>query len=291
MHKQLLLVDWIVLLALAFVWGSSFILMKEGLVSFSPPQVAALRLFTAGLFFLPYSVSKLKQFKLQLIWKIFIVGLLGNGIPAFLFTWAEAHISSSIAGILNSLTPIFTLTIGVLFFKIKASWLKAIGILIAFGGCVLLILQRNAGVSAVDAQYGWAIVLATICYGTSVNLLKKWLQTVPSLLIVSFAFFMLGSLSAIYLCESDFLSRMHTQPLAWHSLGYVFILGAVGTSIANTLYYRLVQRISPVNASLVTFFIPIVAVAWGYLAGESVGWAHFASMLLILAGVYVVSKG
>jgi len=130
MHKRLLLIDWIVLSALAFVWGSSFILMKEGLVSFSAPQVGALRLFTAGLFFLPYTITKLGELKLQLAWKIFIVGLLGNGIPAFLFTWAEAHISSSIAGILNSLTPIFTLVIGVLFFKIKASWLKALGILL-----------------------------------------------------------------------------------------------------------------------------------------------------------------
>jgi len=152
-------------------------------------------------------------------------------------------------------------------------------------------LRNNAGVSVADARYGWAIVLATICYGTSVNLLRKWLQTVPSLLIVSFAFLMLGALSAIYLSGTDFLSRMHNEPRAWQSLGYVFILGAVGTSVANTLYYRLVQRISPVNASLVTFFIPIVAVGWGYLAGEPVGWTHFASMLLILAGVYIVFRG
>ena len=120
--------NYLILLFLAVIWGSSFILMKRGLEVFSYTQVSTLRLFIAFLSLLPFVVRAFKRVEKKHWGAIIITAFLGNGIPAFLFTKAQTHLDSSFVGILNSLTPLFTLILGIYFFKSNPSKINIIGI-------------------------------------------------------------------------------------------------------------------------------------------------------------------
>ena len=110
-------IHWVIFCLLALIWGSSFILMKEGLTQLSPYQVAALRMLFAGLVLLPFAFKALKKIPKEKMGLVLLSGIIGNFIPAFLFCIAETKIDSALAGILNSLTPLFTILVGVFFFQ------------------------------------------------------------------------------------------------------------------------------------------------------------------------------
>src|SRR5688572_22464767 len=128
----------LLLIILAIIWGSSFILMKKGLEQFTPPQVAAIRLSVAFICLFPFVVKHFKKIEPSR-WKfIAISGFLGNGIPAFLFTAAQTTVSSAVAGVLNSLTPVFTVITGYLLFKSRFKGLQIAGVFIGLLGAVVL---------------------------------------------------------------------------------------------------------------------------------------------------------
>ena len=128
-----------VLLLLAFVWGSSFILMKIGLKSFSSEQAAGIRMMLAALVLMPYALKYLRTVPKKDIKALLIAGFIGSFIPAFLFTKAQTRIDSALAGMLNSLTPVFTLLVGVLFHRIKFRWMQVMGISLGLLGAIGLI--------------------------------------------------------------------------------------------------------------------------------------------------------
>lgn len=283
--------NWIILIALALTWGSSFILMKRGLEVFSSDEVAALRIFIAFLFLSPLLI---KHFKKDLIkhWKGFLgMGLLGNFIPAFLFTKAETGISSSLTGMLNSLTPLFTLLLGVLLFKSKTKLINAIGILIGFIGAIGLLTAGKSEDMNNNLLFGVYVVLATICYALSVNIIKKELGQVNSITATVWAMMFIGPLAGIYLFGfTDFLADLKTNPLAYESLGYVSILAIFGTALSVIIFNVLIKNTNALFASSVTYLIPVVAMGWGILDGEDVVALHFIWIIIILLGVYLVNK-
>ena len=119
-------------------------LMKEGLTQLSPYQLAALRMLFAGLILLPFAFKALKKIPKEKMGLVLLSGIIGNFIPAFLFCIAETKIDSALAGILNSLTPLFTILVGLFFFKIAANTQKIIGILVGFIGlCLLFAAGKN----------------------------------------------------------------------------------------------------------------------------------------------------
>ena len=155
--------NWIILVALALTWGSSFILMKRGLETYSSDEVAALRILIAFLFLSPLVFRHVKKPLLK-HWKAFLgMGMLGNFIPAFLFTKAETGISSSLTGMLNSLTPLFTLLLGVLLFRSETRLVNAIGILIGFAGAIGLLMAGKSEDMDNNLFFGLYVVLATVC--------------------------------------------------------------------------------------------------------------------------------
>lgn len=282
--------NWLVFALLSVVWGSSFILMKEGLKAFSPNQVASLRMLSAGMVLLPFAFKALKQIPREKMGLVIFSGILGNFIPAFLFCIAETQIDSSLAGILNSLTPMFTIIVGVLFFKVQTSFIKIIGIIIGFIGLSFL-LAAGKDVSLHNLSYASLVLLATLFYGINVNLVGRYMQNLGSLNIASIAFAFLIIPSLLVLFFTGYFSKNFSDPLVLKSLLASSLLGIVGTSIATILFYFLVKRAGILFGSLVTYGIPVVAVVWGLLDGEKLNFIQVLCLALILFGVYIVNRG
>ena len=282
--------NWLVFALLSIVWGSSFMLMKEGLKAFTPYQVASLRMLSAGVILLPFAYKALKIVPNRKMGLVILSGILGNFIPAYLFCIAETQIDSSLAGILNSLTPMFTIIVGVLFFNVKTSMVKVIGMVIGFVGLSFL-LAAGKDVSLHNLSYAGLVLLATLFYGINVNIVGRYMQQLGSLNVVSIAFAFLIIPSACILYFTGYFNNNFSDPLVIRSLMASSILGIVGTSIATILFYFLVKRAGIVFGSLVTYGIPVIAVAWGLLDGESLSLMQIACLGIILLGVLIVNRG
>jgi drug/metabolite transporter (DMT)-like permease len=279
------------LIFLAMIWGSSFVLIKKSLLAFDYLQVAALRVGITMLWFLPFVFSQFKKVKnKRTYWFLLIMGLFGNAIPAFLFPLAQTQIDSSLAGILNSCTPIFVMIMGALFFNTTPSRNKIIGVLFGLLGAGLLILYGQSGLSNGNSWYAIFALLAAICYAISTNVIKEYLQDLPAITTTSLAFFFVGPIAWIYLFSSDFIHVMQTDENAWFSFMSVAALATFGTALATLLFVKLIQMTSAVWGAMVTYLIPIVAIFFGFLDGELITLWHAIGITLILFGVYL-AKG
>ena len=280
----------LILAILSIIWGSSFILIKKGLVVFNAGQVGTLRIVIAFLVSLPMACKHLKTVYKKYWKKLFVFGMVSNLIPAILFAYAETGLSSALAGVLNSLTPMFILLVGLLIFHISVNRGQIIGLFIGLAGSVLLSFVDSMGHLGNFNHFALFVIIATICYGFSANMVKVYFQTIDSTILLSLSLFSVGPLAAVYLFSTDVITRLAHVEGAWSSLGYLFILGSVGTVFALILFYRLVQMTTPVFASIVTYLIPIAAVAWGLLDGETLFPLHFVSIGLIIFGVYIMNR-
>ena len=278
---------------LSIIWGSSFLLMKIGLDAFSPLEIAAIRLTIAGLVLLPVVVMKIGSLNIKQILLLAIIGLTGNGIPAFLFPLAEQVLPTAVAGVLNAMTPIFTVILAAAFFKARFPLIQVVGITIGLVGTILLATANEEGVDlSQNIQYSLLIVLATICYAISVNLTKEYFSTTSPFLITGVALFSLAIPSVVFLlAKGDLITRMETHPDFWPSFGAVALLGAIGTALAVALFYRMLQISSLIFATSVTYTIPIVAVLIGvFYLNDSLDWRHYLGFSVILGGVYLVNR-
>ncbi len=280
---------WGILILLALIWGSSFILMDKGLDSFSPLNIAALRMVIAGLCLFPFCISSVKKIPKE-EWKIFpILGMVGNGIPAFLFPLAEQGINSATAGILNSLTPVFTLIFGILF-GITISRRKVLGIALGLAGAVVVTLGGSKGLEG-NIGHALIVVFATMLYGMNVNIMKRYLNFTPPVAIAGFSMLSAALPYGIYLLFSDIPQILFSNPEALHSLGFIAILAVLGTAVSTLIFYHLVQITDAIRSSSVTYLMPIVACMWGLLRPEreDITLLQIGGMLVILTGVYIVN--
>lgn len=283
------LVNWLIFIALSFIWGSSFILMKEGLEHISAFQVASLRIISSGLVLLPVAYKSFRQIPKEKIFYTFMSGVLGSLLPAYLFCVAEQGIDSALAGVLNSLTPIFVIIIGAMFFQSKTSTHKVIGIIIAFSGSLLLFLTQPDFSHNSNAFYVLLVVIATLMYGINVNMVHRHLSNIPSLQIASMALLLNAVPASIVLIISGYFKLDLTNRGILFSTGYSCILGIFGTAVASVIFYMLIKRAGAVFSSMVTYGIPFVAIMWGYVYGENIGWKQVLSLLVILTGVYIAN--
>ncbi len=280
---------WLALVSLALVWGSSFILIKKGVEGFTALQMGTLRIGISMLFLLPVALYYFSRVPRNRIGHLVIAGFIGNLIPAILFATAETKVDSGLAGILNASTPLFAFLIGIAFFGMLFRWYRLGGVLLGLGGTILLVLYGSPHFSLENTRYAVLIIAATICYGTSVNFIKRYLQEIHPLAISGVSLFFVGVLSWAYLFSTDFTARIAESALSRESLGYIAILALFSTSLASILFFWLTQKTDALFASTVTYMIPVVAIGWGILAGESVSLIHFLGMILILSGVYLSS--
>lgn len=284
------LVSWLILITLSLIWGSSYILIKKGLVVYSSTQVACLRLAISAICFLPVLLWQFRQVDWSRWRFLLLVGLTGTGIPAFMFAIAQTEISSSMAGVLNSLVPLFTLVLGVLLFGAKAPWVKFLGVLIGLAGAAMLILLGKEAGAEGNPWYGLLVIVGCICYAVSSNTVGTYLRDMRALVISAASFTIVGIPAFAYLFRTDFLHKLELQTGAWEALGYVALLSVFGTVLASLIFFQLVQRTSPVFASMISYLVPAVAVSWGFADGENISIIHFIGMGLILSGVYLVKK-
>jgi drug/metabolite transporter (DMT)-like permease len=284
--KQL---KWVYLLTLALIWGSSFILIKRGLVGLTAMQLGSLRIIFAAIFLLLIGFRSLSQIPLQQ-WKyIALTATLGTFIPAFLFSIAQTQIDSSVSAILNSLTPLNTMILGGLAFGLSFKRAQIFGVIIGLIGTFLLII--NGAIHHPEQNYYYAIliIVASICYATNVNLIKKYLSDLSPLSISTGNFLVLLFPALVILFFSGFFDVIAVDSVQ-HSVLFIMILGVVGTGIANILFFKTIQISSPVFATSVTYLIPIVAFSWGLLDGEMLTPVQFIGAFIILVGVYLSAK-
>ena len=282
-------IKWVYLGVLALVWGSSFILIKKGLIGLNPFQLGSLRIIFCAVFLLVVGFKSLASIPRHQ-WKyIALTSLFGTFIPAYLFAIAETQVSSSICSILNSLTPLNTLIFGALFFGLTFKRSQFLGIGIGLIGTAVLIFTGNNQEGTGNYYYSVLVLIATICYATNVNLIKKYLPDVKPLSITTGNFLVMLLPAILILSFTDFTSKV-SLPQTQHAMFYIMILGIIGTGVANVLFYKLIQISSPVFASSVTYLIPIVAFLWGVLDNELITSLQLVGAFIILIGVYLANK-
>lgn len=274
---------------LSLIWGSSFILMKAGMNTLTPYHVASIRIFSAGLVLIPFARKALLQIPKNKMLLVILSGLLGSFFPAYLFCIAETKIDSSLAGILNALTPLFTILVGIGFFQLKAGTQKIIGVFIGFAGLCLLIAP-SGNISFEYFSYSLLILLATLFYGINVNMVGRHMQGIGSINIASLAFVFLVIPCLIILYFTGYFDLPLTHKDVLLSTLASFVLGAMGTAVASILFYMLIKRAGTLFASMVTYGIPFIAVLWGVWGGEQVTMAQVGCLGIILVGVYLVNK-
>ena len=283
------LISWLSLLLLAMIWGGSFILMKQGLRSFNYWQVSSIRMFSAFIFLLPFAIRNIKKLSKKNIVPIIIVAFIGNMIPSWLFPLGQTKVESNLAGMLNSLVPVFVLIIGLMFFKKKTSLMQIIGVVLGLIGAAMLMTKDNVFQFGQMNFYGLFIVLATIMYAINTNQINSFLKSLTGIEIASLSFLFIGPVSGTILLFSDY-SKAISSPTLYFDLACLITLGLLGSAIAVSLSNHIITKSGAMFGSSVTYIIPIFAILWGLLDGESLNLVQIIAMIIILFGVYLVNK-
>ena len=276
---------WVLLVLLSVIWGSSFILIKKSLEHFNPYEVGALRVLIAGIILLPLAILNIRKFpKKNLKWLI-LAALTGNFIPMFLCPLAETEVSSSIAGIINSMMPIFVIIVGALLWKFQTTKRQVIGVIISFtGACILAFSGGEGGEFKLIPIL--LLLLATLFYAISTTTVKSKLSDVPAKILSAFVFsFVLILPSVIALVFAGFFNNLQVNSGLWEGLGFVSLLSIFGTGLAMMLNYKLLSVSTPLFASTVTLLMPVVAIIWGLLDGEKLTLMQGFGGVIILAGL------
>lgn len=280
---------WIYLVGLTLIWGSSFILIKKGLIGLSALQVGSLRIIFAAIFLLLIGFKSLLKIPKEK-WKFIVMtSMFGTFVPAFLFAIAQTEIDSSVTSILNSLTPLNTLILGALVFGVGFERRQVWGVFIGLVGSLLLVF--NGAMNNPDQNYYYAIliIIASICYAVNVNLIKRFLSDLSPVSITTGNFLVLLFPSLVILYSTGFSSVLHIEKVQ-NAVMFILVLGVLGTGIANILFFKLIQMSSPVFATSVTYLIPVVAFFWGLLDNEMLTPVQFFGAFIILIGVYLSAK-
>jgi drug/metabolite transporter (DMT)-like permease len=281
--------NWLIFILLCMIWGSSFILMKRSAESLSGWQIGAIRIFSAGVVFLPFAVFHLFKIPAKKLPFVVLSGALGNLFPAFLFAIAIEKIDSSMEGILNSLTPLFVIVIGLLFFKDKIQNKKIAGVLVGLIGLLILSLSKSS-LTNNDLGYTLLILLATVFYGLNVNLVSHYLKGVNPMQMATVSLAIMGIPAGIVAWQQNVFSIAQYDEAARWPIAASVLLGVVGSAIATALFYLLIKRAGGLFASLVTYGIPVISIIWGILDGENVTAIQFGCLGIILSGVYLANK-
>lgn len=288
MNLNKVLWQWVWLVGLAFIWGSSFFFIKKGLVSYSPAQIAAYRMLFAAILVSPIAYKNLKKINGKNYIYLLEVAFIGNLIPSYLFALGQTQVSSSLAGILNSITPIFTLIVGMLFFKAKSSLINLVGLTLGLIGSVGLILKNGLQIDA-NLFYTLLIVLAGIMYAFNLNTIKYLLKDIggAALTAIAFVFTLPVSISYLLIVGYEPVANLEQAQL---SLLYIFILAFFSSALAVIGFNILVKYTSAIFAASVTYIIPVFAIMWGIFDGEEISLKQMLWLFIIIIGIYLVNK-
>lgn len=281
---------WVLLGLMALTWGSSFFFIKRSLLEFSPFQIGAFRVGMSGIALAVVGIPALRKMNMKTILWIAIAGLFGIFLPMFLFPIAQTRVSSSLAGMINALEPIFVLVLGVLIFGARNRWIQYLGAFIGLVGAAILLYFSESSGEENNLSFTLLMVLASACYGLSSLIIERKLKHVPSLSVSSGLFTIWMVPSLLILLFSGFFTETQWTTSTFQALGYLSILTFLGTTIAMVLFYKLIQNTSAMFASTVSYLIPVVAVVWGVLDGEKFVIWYLLGGMLILLGIYFIRE-
>ncbi|RYY98962.1 MAG: DMT family transporter [Chitinophagaceae bacterium] len=282
-------INWGLFVLLALIWGSSFILMQIGKdAGLDGIQIGSLRILAAGVVFVPFALVLGRRIPRRKLPLVALSGVLGNLLPAYLFATAIGRVSSALEGILNSLTPLFVVIVGALFFGVRLPRRKLAGVLIGFLGLVALTLKSGFGVS--DIGYVLLVLLATLLYGINVNLVNQYLKGLDPIAMATVSLSIVAVPAAFVVAQGGLLSMALHDEAARVGIAASALLGLIGSAVATALFYLLIKRAGGLFASLVTYAIPVVAIGWGLLAGEHISLFQMGCLGIILGGVYLGNK-
>lgn len=280
---------WLLLGLLSLIWGSSFLLIKKGLLGFAPDQLAAIRIASAGFVLLPFILRRFKTVKPHHWLKLICVGLVGSFIPAFLFAFAQTELPSGVTGVLNTFTPLATLIIGIALFHQTALVQQWVGVIIGLVGTLLLVTASANGDFEFN-RYGLLIIAATICYGLNLNLIKHHIPDLGALTITGVSLFLVAPAALIYLLVATPFTTQVSNPELWFPLTAILVLGIIGTAMALVIFNTVVKLTDTTFTSSVTYLIPIVALILGILDGEPFFLQQGIGLAAILSGVWIANK-
>ena len=288
--------SWILLIILSIIWGSSFILMKKGMYGnngepiFSAPQVGSLRMLIASSVLLPWAIKGWRslQSKKDILY-FSIVGTCGSFLPAFLFTFAETGITSGLAGMLNSFTPIFTILLGLVIFQQRLNSYQYIGVSIGTVGIILLVLTGKQSSLSGDTTHILAVIAATLLYAISLSTIKYKLQHYSSMQVTSISLSLIWIPAFVIVLMLDTPTIIQENELAFDGLYAIIVLALFGTAIATILFNATIRLSSALFASSVTYLMPIVSVLIGWRFGEVITAAQIGSMFIILFGILLAN--
>lgn len=286
--KNILKNRWFLLIVISLTWGSSFILIKKSLLIFSPFEIGAIRVAGSGLIFALIGIPVLLKMKRKTLFWVIIAGFFGNFLPMFLFPIAQTQVSSSLAGILDSLLPMFVLAFGFLFFGIKSKFIQVIGAIIGFLGAGSLIFFSEGNTEGSQFSYAMLIVLAGASYGLNSLIIKEKLPDLNAIKLTAAVYTFWAIPSLIILYFTGISQNFKMQPAYVEPISYMAFLTIFGTAIAMLLYFKLIQDTSAVFASTSSYLLPIVAVIWGVLDGEKFTIWYVFGGILILIGIYLI---
>jgi len=281
-----------ILCILGLIWGSSFILMKKALTTYTPIEITLYRIFVVFLVFFPLGIKSFLKIQKKTGYILLLSAIIGSVIPYFLFIKAQTKIDSSLNGILNSITPLFTLLFGVILFKQKTNFRAVIGVVVGLiGATSLIFLSTGGNIFSSSILYALFPVLGSACYALNINIIKTYLQDIPALKITSWSFIFIGPIAGVLLFfETDFTNNLTNNDPNYLNFICINILGILGSGLAFWVFNLLIKETSSVFASSVTYLIPIVAIFWGVIDGEVFGIVQFYLCLVIFCGIYLLKS-
>lgn len=282
----------LILCILGLIWGSSFILMKKALTTYTPIEITLYRIFVVFLVFFPLGIKSFFKIQKKTGYILLLSAIIGSVIPYFLFIKAQTKIDSSLNGILNSITPLFTLLFGVILFKQKTNFRAVIGVVVGLiGATSLIFLSTGGNIFSSSILYALFPVLGSACYALNINIIKTYLQDIPALKITSWSFIFIGPIAGVLLFfETDFTNNLTDNDPNYLNFICINILGILGSGLAFWVFNLLIKETSSVFASSVTYLIPIVAIFWGVIDGEVFGIVQFYLCLVIFCGIYLIKS-
>jgi drug/metabolite transporter (DMT)-like permease len=273
----------VLLTVLALIWGASFMLIKIADRELTPATLVLGRLGSATLLLAAIAIVQLDprrtvaQFRGAWQWLV-VVGMVNTAVPFWLLSWGETRIDSGLASIIQGAVPIFNALLAFAFFREeRVSGLRLVGLGIGFVGVALLVGAQPEG----RLLGALAVVAMALCYAIGTLIAGRYLRGTPPLVVALSS----TAVSTIAVLPAGVIQAPAEM---WHgeTIAAILVLGFVGTAIAYLLFFALIQRAGANYATLVTYLVPPIALAYGAIfLGESFGWTAFAALALILVGV------
>ena len=267
------------LLALAAIWGASFLFIKVGVRDFEPATLVFLRVLLAALTLLPIVVFTTGLRGLGTSWpQLGMMGLLNSALPFWLLTFGETRLDSGLAAVIQAAAPIFTVLFAIRYDPTqRVGGSRLVGVLVGFGGVALLVGAQRGG----DLLAALAIAACAACYAMGALYGGRRLAHLPPV-VMSFG----AMIAATVLSAPAGLLQFSGEAPGWKPVASVVILGVVGTGLAYILYFGLILGAGASKAILVTYLVPALALVYGAVfLDEEVTAVALGGLLLILLGV------